>query len=341
MAAFRSDRTDSGRENAAATDRTNGPGENKTAGTEAGEVQRYSIAETLKDDLQSVYDNNFDSDKSEVEIGNTSDFLVNEIEADAIPNYMPATKAYQAMATTEKAKADGKPVDDDHHYHGLGVEGLYELINKAETPVAAFADTPSKENPRLDRIVLVTDKGINGGIGIVIIQVNSVAIRNGARIIANKTVTVFDRQAIKRDVQSAYDQGRLLYIDKKRGKAYDSGRLGANCPTAISDASRKINIQRFWGNVKWENDSGSKTKGAYSSGGTGNSAMAEAFQKAQEKKARQLYSVDDENDAAYLSLAEKYHDGTASEADTAQLQELVEQAANKIVQRGYLDAEDR
>lgn len=34
MAAFRSDRTDGGRENAAATERTNGPGENKTAGTE-------------------------------------------------------------------------------------------------------------------------------------------------------------------------------------------------------------------------------------------------------------------------------------------------------------------
>ena len=34
MATFRSDRTDGGKENAAATERTNGPGENKTAGTE-------------------------------------------------------------------------------------------------------------------------------------------------------------------------------------------------------------------------------------------------------------------------------------------------------------------
>lgn len=45
--------------------------------------------------------------------------------------------------------------------------------------------------------------------------------------------------------------------------------------------------------------------------------------------------------SAYLSLAEKYRDGTASEEETAELQRAAEQAANKIMQRGYLDAEDR
>lgn len=52
MAAFRSDRTDGGREYAAATERTNGPGENKTAGTEDGGV-RYSI-ESLDDGTKYV-----------------------------------------------------------------------------------------------------------------------------------------------------------------------------------------------------------------------------------------------------------------------------------------------
>ena len=49
MAAFRSDRTDSGKENAAAIERTNGPGENKTAGTEDGGVQRYSAEDGVEE----------------------------------------------------------------------------------------------------------------------------------------------------------------------------------------------------------------------------------------------------------------------------------------------------
>lgn len=59
-------------------------------------------------------------------------------------------------------------------------------------------------------------------------------------------------------LQKAYDQGRLLYTDKKSGQRFNSGRQGANCPTTISEDVRGNNIQRFWENVKWRelNNSG-------------------------------------------------------------------------------------
>lgn len=52
MAAFRSDR---GKENAAAIERTNGPGENKTAGTETGGEQRYSAEDGVQEADEEEY----------------------------------------------------------------------------------------------------------------------------------------------------------------------------------------------------------------------------------------------------------------------------------------------
>ena len=109
---------------------------------------------------------------------------------------------------------------------------------------------------------------------------DSVARENNAQIKANKTITTYDKQAIISAVQRAFDDGRLLYIDKKSGQTYDSGRKGANSPTTMSDATRKANIQRFWENVKWAKyvkNSGSKI---FTSGNQSNNAMAAALEKA-------------------------------------------------------------
>ena len=123
---------------------------------------------------------------------------------------MPANKAYSAMATEEKAAMDGKPIGDNYNYHGLGVKGLYELLERAETPVAAYASEPSETDGKFDRIVLVTDKEINDGVGVVVVEVDSIARGGRSQIKENKTITAYDKQTIISAVQRAYDNGRLL-----------------------------------------------------------------------------------------------------------------------------------
>ncbi len=226
--------------------------ERATRDTRGVPETKYSIAESLKDDLEAVYNNTFDSKSGEVRIGETSDFLVKEIGAKALPNYMPANKAYSAMATEEKAVRDGKPIGDNYNYHGLGVQGLYELLEMAETPVAAYADDPSDTDGRFDRIVLVTDKEINGNLGVVVVEVESKSLSGRKRIKTNKTITAYDKQTAIGAVRRAFIENRLLYIDKKSGTMFDSGVKDANCPTAMSETARKNNIQHFWENVNWE-----------------------------------------------------------------------------------------
>lgn len=251
----------------------------KNTATEGGEVQ-YSIATSLKDDLQSVFDNKFDSESSEVLIGETSDFLVNEIGVKPLPNYMPANKAYSAMATEEKAISDGKPIGEKYHYHGLGVNGLFDLLEKSENPVAAYAAEPTELDGRFDRLVLVTDKEINGGLGIVVVEVDSTARQGKKQIEANKTITSYDKQSAIVAVQKAFDENRLLYVNKKSGTAFDSGRKGSNSPTTISETVRKNNIQQFWANVNWAKYAKNTKSRVFTSGDTSGTAMADAFIKA-------------------------------------------------------------
>lgn len=241
---------------------------------------RYSMRDNLKDDLEKVKKRQFDFQNSEVLIGETSDFLVNEIGFRPLPFYMPATKAYRAIVTEEQAKKDGQPTGGSIHYHGLGVDGVYNILARAETPTAAYVSTEEVDNKRDNRIVLVTDVNVNGGLGVVVVEPNTMAQERGGRRAANKTITLFDRQSVTGAVQKAYDQGRLLYIDKKSGQRFDSGRRGSNRPSAISEDVRERNIQQFWENVKWRELNNS---GIFSAGDMTNSTMAEAFRRAEGK----------------------------------------------------------
>ena len=101
------------------------------------------------------------------------------------------------------------------------MQGLYELLVRAETPVAAYAAEASETDGRFDRIVLVTDKEINGGLGVVIVEVNSRSLVGKKRIEANKTIIAYDKQAAVRAVQRAFYVGRLLYINKKSGTMFN------------------------------------------------------------------------------------------------------------------------
>lgn len=225
---------------------------------------RYSIAATLKSDLEDVIARRFDATKDEVYIGKTSNFLVQELGLSPIDVTMPANKAYSAMATEEEAKRAVK-FDENTNYHGLGVQGLMDALTASENPVAAFVDEPDineKDNKRENRIVLVTDKLHNGKNIAVVMEVDTKGLRAGKQIDANKTITTFDRSRIQYDIERAISDKRILHIDKKRSQTI-RGVKGAYSPTAVNQNDFATNIQNFWLGVKWkmENNNGYTSEG--------------------------------------------------------------------------------
>lgn len=166
---------------------------------------------------------------------------------------MPAEKAYRAMATEEQAIFDGKPTGKNINYHGLDVDGLVNILNASEQPIAAFAAAADESGKRENRIVLVTDVEAKGGLGVVIEEMDTTARSAGDKIKANKAITVYPKGNVSSAIQEAIADHRILYLDEKRSQAHLAVRKGSNYPTVARKADFANNIRNFWANVKWKN----------------------------------------------------------------------------------------
>ena len=240
---------------------------------------KLSIADGLLDKLRRVAENRYRG-ADEIYIGETSDFLTREIGVDAAKVTMPASKAYAAMVTAEQAKVDNR-YDKNINYHGLGAEGMLEILEKSENPVAAFVSKPGEKGSRLNRLVLVTDQEINGGNAVVVEEIEAQGRLKGKKLKVNKVITAYERERAAQDVQDAQIDGRLLYLDKKRSQSLNAGRPGSNSPVAMQSSDFQTNIQNFLADVKWE--SGEYDKKVSGSGPV-ESDIAAAFRKSLEKK---------------------------------------------------------
>lgn len=299
------------------------------------DVNSYSVDDNLEYELYEVYNGTFDASKNEVHIGTTSNFMTNEIGAEALELYMPAEKAYRAMKTEHQAIFEGKPYGGNINYHGLGVDGLMDILNASENPIAAFVDTPSSNNKRENRIVLVTDVNADGGLGVVIEEVDTKALSNNRIIKANKAITVYPKSNVSSAIQEAIADNRILYLDEKRSQVRLAGMKGANYPTAARNADFANNIRSFWENVKWKK-SGSNEYTAESS-----SDELPEWKKKLAQFGKESYSADD---ISYDSLVSKPDMRLADISDTIKTEDrktIVEEGIKNVSNNGGITPDER
>ena len=312
-------------------------GTNDTIYMEADESDntRYSVDDNLEYELYEVYNGTFDSSRNEVHIGTTSNFMTNEIGAEALELYMPAEKAYRAMKTEHQAIFEGKPYGENINYHGLGVDGLMDILKASENPIAAFVDTPSSNNKRENRIVLVTDVNADGGLGVVIEEMDTKARVDGKRIKANKAITVYPKSNVSSAIQEAIAGDRILYLDEKRSQILRSGGKGANYPTAISEADFANNIRSFWENVKW------KKAGKAEFTAESTSEELPEWKKKLAQFGKDSYSVDDallvESEPGYADTLSKVRED-ARRYSAGKLEERISNFDGRI--KGYEETEN-
>lgn len=294
----------------------------------------YSISEALDEDLDDVLDGTFQAENNELYIGNTSEFLTNVIGVDELDVTMPASKAYSAMVTEEKARRDGR-YREGTNYHGLGKDGLLDVLRSSEEPVAAFADTADEKGKRANRIVLVTDE-VRAGKNIAVIEeLETKGYRGGQRIDANKVITSYDRGTLVDDIVKAAADGRLLHLDKKRSQALNAGTRAANWREAIRSVDFDNNIRRFLQDVKWE-----KTKNLAKTYVSGKETAPEWKKKLGEYR----FSAADTGTEALHEMDEALRENSAVNYTPGTLETLLEKkglTAEEIEASGIMDiAED-
>lgn len=291
--------------------RTRGQTAQNVQGEQSGKL---SIADGLLDELRRVAENRYRG-ADEIYIGETSDFLTREIGVDAAKVTMPASKAYAAMVTEERAKMDNRYAKNTN-YHGLGADGLLEILEKSENPVAAFVSKPGEKGSRRNRLVLVTDKEINGGTAVVVEEIETRGKYKNKLLDVNKVITAYERDKVANDIETAAATGKLLFLDKKRSQSLNAGNQGSNSQGTMQSSDFQTNIQNFLADVKWESGEYDKK---VSGSGPAESDIAAAFRKAMEKKAS--FSVSGDQNA---------QDGRGKQRFS--LSEPVERAGNLIAE---------
>lgn len=305
----------------------------RTRGQTAQNVQeeqngKLSIADGLLDKLRRVAENRYRG-ADEIYIGETSDFLTREIGVDAAKVTMPASKAYAAMVTEERAKMDDR-YNKNTNYHGLGADGLLEILEKSENPVAAFVSKPGEKGSRRNRLVLVTDKEINGGTAVVVEEIETRGKYKNKLLDVNKVITAYERDKVANDIETAAATGKLLFLDKKRSQSLNAGNQGSNSQGTMQSSDFQTNIQNFLADVKWE--SGEYDKKVSGSGPV-ESDIAAAFRKALEKKTS--FSVSDDlnelNQQVQGAEAATRSDALKAQAE-AELQEYLKKGKGELAQ---------
>ena len=289
---------------------------------------KLSIADGLLDELQRVAENRYRG-ADEIYIGETSDFLTREIGVDAAKVTMPASKAYAAMVTEERAKMDDR-YNKNTNYHGLGADGLLEILEKSENPVAAFVPKRGKKGSRRNRLVLVTDKEINGGTAVVVEEIETRGKYKNKLLDVNKVITTYERDKVANDIETAAATGKLLFLDKKRSQSLNAGNQGSNSQGTMQSSDFQTNIQNFLADVKWESGKYDKK---VSESGPAESDIAAAFRKAMEKKASFSVSGDlnDLNMQVQRAEAATRSDALKAQAE-AELQEYLKKGKSELAQ---------
>lgn len=289
---------------------------------------KLSIADGLLDKLRRVAENRYRG-ADEIYIGETSDFLTREIGVDAAKVTMPASKAYAAMVTAEQAKMDNRYAKNTN-YHGLGPDGLLEILEKSENPVAAFVSKPGEKGSRRNRLVLVTDKEINGGTAVVVEEIETRGKYKNKLLDVNKVITAYERDKVANDIETAAATGKLLFLDKKRSQSLNAGNQGSNSQGTMQSSDFQTNIQNFLADVKWE--SGAYDKKVSESGPV-ESDIAAAFRKALEKKTSFSVSEDlnELNRQVQGAEAATRSDALKAQAD-AELKEYLKKGKSELAQ---------
>ena len=268
------------------------------------EQVRYSISPELDSDLDDVLDGTFPKTTDEVYLGETSQFLVNDIGAQALPLYMPPAKAYSAMVSRAEWERTHY-YREQENYHNLGKQKFMEILDASENPIAAFAAPPDEEgNKRENRIVLVTDIKIDGKYAVVVEEVNTNALRGGRLLRANKAITAYDRETIKSDLNNAADDHRLLHLDKKRSQDLTNGVQGSTPQASTRASDFKNNIRDFWANVNWKDSGRSSYTQPQNQATQTKSPMQIAYEEAQARKqaeSKQRFSVAEEDEEGRIA----------------------------------------
>lgn len=221
----------------------------KNTTTESGVVSvggvRYSLKMSFDEQIDAALGNTL-GDNQDVYVGDTPDVLL-RMGFTQLP--MLTTQKHIRDINHEKSKKNTK-------WHGISDTKIKKLPQLIEHPAMIL-----KSGTRDDSIVIVTTELDGDELPIVVsVKPDGSGHYNHAEIGSNFITSMYGREAFESWLNTAINEDRVLFVDKKRTQSLLS-RTGLYLPNSLNkDGFFDSNISQFWEGVKKYNAAKSNKK---------------------------------------------------------------------------------
>ena len=217
--------------------------------TQGGVSTRFEIREEAKADIKEILAGK-KLRRNVILTENTPTIMLGREGVENLPLAMKESHIRENILSEGDAKAMGLRTGEDIHYHDLGEDLFYKVIDGLNDVTEAYRGTKNAENPqrRENNFLLIskfTDK--NGETINVPIYINTTSKYNNVYIDTNSVATVYGKERIRDYINSQIRFGNLVRIKNRSTTASERTGLipddySSNASTdSISDSSAKSN----------------------------------------------------------------------------------------------------
>ena len=194
-----------------------------TENSDSGELSQIQLQKTIKiqsnQTLEQRVDavlNNNNFSHSHVYLGDTPQILQNKLGFRDLPILMTSKHVYSDIKTKGEAQNENR-YDSGFSYHGAGKDSFINAINALKNPDFILKST---NDPKDLRVAIGVSWTVNRIINkaLIAIQPEGNGFYNKVKIESNIGLSAYDRSNLNNYVNSANNDGRLLYVKNLNNK---------------------------------------------------------------------------------------------------------------------------
>lgn len=204
---------------------------------------QYSTKQSFKEQVDDVLNNTYDKN-NHVYMGMTPKVLTDVLGISKLPMLITNNHVYTMTVSKQKAQADNR-YNPNSNYHDLGAETVKKIPSMLEKPFMLIKSNTDSKN--IDFVVITNEVDKNGSPIMVAVKPYGKGYYFNAEILSNVNLSAYGKNNYKNYINTARNEGRILYINKSNqprnipGVQFPNNILNADYSNSISNYRKNVN----------------------------------------------------------------------------------------------------
>lgn len=203
---------------------------------------QYSTKQSFKEQVDDVLNNTYDKN-NHVYMGMTPKVLTDVLGISKLPMLITNNHVYTMTVSKQKAQADNR-YNPNSNYHDLGAETVKKIPSMLEKPFMLIKSNTDSKN--IDFVVITNEVDKNGSPVMVAVKPYGKGNYLNTEILSNVNLSAYGKNNYKNYIDTARNDGRILYINKSN---QPQNTTGVQFPNNILNADYRNSISNYRKNV--------------------------------------------------------------------------------------------